>query len=40
MSGSMDKTNKLFNLNDLTGKYEFTKEVAYHEGFVISVTPM
>jgi hypothetical protein len=40
MSGSMDKTNKLFNLDSETGKYSFVKEVSYHEGFVISVAPM
>lgn len=39
MSGSMDKTNKMFNLN-ATGKYEFVKEMTYHEGFVVSVAPM
>jgi hypothetical protein len=36
----MDKSNKFFNLNTTTGKYVFTKEVTYHEGFVISVIPM
>ena len=40
MSGSMDKTNKMLNLNPETGKYEFCKEMNYHEGFVVSVTPM
>lgn len=39
MSGSMDKTNKMFNLTG-SGKYEFCKEMSYHEGFVVSVTPM
>ena len=39
MSGSMDKTNKLYNLN-ANGKYEFCKEMSYHDGFVISVVPM
>jgi len=40
MSGSIDKTNKLYNLNNATGKYEFTKEVQYHEGFVLSICPL
>ena len=40
MSGSIDKTNKLYNLNSSTGKYEFEKEVKYHDGFVMAIEPM
>lgn len=36
----MDKTNKMFSLNNDTGKYDFQKEMTYHEGFVVSVAPM
>lgn len=40
MSGSIDKTNKLFSLNNKTGKYDFTKEVSYHDGFVLNICPL
>ena len=37
LSGSIDKTTKLFMLNNATGKYEFEKELAYHTDFVYAV---
>lgn len=40
MSGSIDYTNKLYNLNQGTGLYDFTKEVKYHEGFVLDICSM
>ena len=36
LSGSIDSTSKLFNLSNLTGKYDFDKEISYHTGFVYS----
>jgi WD40 repeat protein len=40
ISGSIDKTNKLYTLNSDSGKYEFSKEVQYHDGFVVSTCSM
>ena len=40
MSGSIDMSNKLYNLNNMTGKYEFVREVKYHDGFVLDICPM
>ena len=40
MSGSIDKSNKIFNLNSGTGKYDFVREVKYHDGFVMAIEPM
>ena len=39
MSGSIDFSNKMYTLNRATGKYEFTKEVLHHEGFVMNIIP-
>lgn len=39
MSGSIDMTNKIYKLDPLSGKYSFTKEVKYHEGFVLNIIP-
>ncbi|TNV85584.1 hypothetical protein FGO68_gene1924 [Halteria grandinella] len=39
LSGSIDSTSKLFTLSNLTGKYEFDKELSYHTGFVYSTAP-
>ena len=39
MSGSIDFSNKMYTLNRQTGKYEFTKEVLHHEGFVMNIIP-
>mmetsp|Transcript_22163 Transcript_22163/g.21386 ORF Transcript_22163/g.21386 Transcript_22163/m.21386 type:complete len:150 (-) Transcript_22163:39-488(-) len=39
LSGSIDKTNKLYILNNATGKYEFEKEFAYHNDFIYSIAP-
>lgn len=39
MSGSVDYTNKIYMLDNLTGKYEFLREMKYHNGFVLSITP-
>jgi phospholipase A-2-activating protein len=39
MTGAMDLRNRLFNLHAESGKYEFDKEVQYHQGYVYSVSP-
>ena len=39
MSGSIDMSNKVFNLNNAIGKYNFAKEVKYHEGHVLDICP-
>ena len=39
MSGSIDFSNKMYTLNRATGKYDFTKEVMHHEGFVMNIIP-
>ena len=39
MSGSIDMTNKMWNLNNAIGKYNFSKEVKYHEGHVLDICP-
>jgi hypothetical protein len=39
MSGSIDKTTKLFMLNNKTGKYDFEKELSNHNAFVYTVHP-
>ena len=38
-TGSIDKTSKLFLLGE-DGKYGMINQVAFHEGFVITVVPM
>jgi len=40
ISGSIDKSSKIFALNSDTGKYDFQNSVTYHTGFVVSVCPM
>lgn len=37
MTGAMDLRNRLFQLHHDSGKYEFDKEVQYHQGYVYSV---
>ena len=37
LSGSLDRTNKLFLLNNATGKYEFDKQFTYHSDFIYAV---
>jgi phospholipase A-2-activating protein len=39
MSGSIDKSAKLFILNNATGKYEFENEFMHHNDFVYSICP-
>ena len=39
MSGSIDMSNKIYNLNNAIGKYNFQKEVKYHEGHVLELCP-
>ena len=39
MSGSVDTTNKIYCLDNETGKYTFDKEVQYHNGFVMDIVP-
>ena len=39
MSGSIDLSNKIFNLNNAIGKYNFAKEVKYHEQYVMDICP-
>jgi phospholipase A-2-activating protein len=40
MSGSIDKTNKLYLLDNSTGRYDFVREVKYHDGFVLCIIPL
>jgi hypothetical protein len=40
MSGSVDMTNKLYELDNQTGKYTFLREMKYHTGFVMDIIPM
>lgn len=40
MSGSIDMTNKLYLLDNMTGRYEFIREMKYHDGFVLSIIPL
>jgi len=40
MSGSIDMTNKLYLLDNMTGRYEFLREMKYHDGFVLSLIPL
>jgi WD40 repeat protein len=40
MSGSIDMTNKLYLLDNMTGRYEFIREMKYHDGFVLSIVPL
>jgi hypothetical protein len=40
MSGGGDNSNKMFTLNEVTGKYDYRQAVAYHEGFVMCLCPM
>ncbi len=37
LAGSIDKSSKLFVLNNRSGKYDFEKEMTYHDGFVYSI---
>jgi hypothetical protein len=30
----------LFHLNTNSGKYDFVKEIKYHEGFILDICPM
>ena len=39
MSGSIDFSNKIYTMNRQSGKYDFTKEVMHHEGFVMNIIP-
>ena len=39
LSGSIDKSAKLFILNNATGKYDFENEFMHHNDFVYSVAP-
>ena len=39
VSGSIDKTVKICGLNQQTGKYEFEREMAYHDGYVFALHP-
>lgn len=39
LSASIDSTSKLFMLDNLTGKYDFEKEISFHSGFVYSSAP-
>ena len=39
MSGSIDMTNKMYNYNSGSGRYDFDKEVKYHDGFVLNIIP-
>lgn len=39
LTGSIDRTNKLFSLNNATGKYDFEKEFTYHTEYIYSVIP-
>lgn len=39
MSGSIDMTNKMYLLDSDTGKYDFQKEMKYHDGFVLNLIP-
>lgn len=37
VSGSIDKSTKLFQINNTNGKYSFDREFVYHEGFIYAV---
>jgi len=39
LTGSIDKSCKLYILNNASGKYDFDKELMYHDGFVYSIIP-
>ena len=39
MSGSIDLSNKMYQLNKATGQYDFLKEINHHEGFVMDIIP-
>lgn len=39
-TGSIDKTSKIFHLDEATGRYDFKNSVEFHTGFVVSVCPM
>ena len=39
VSGSIDKSVKLFSFDKSNGKYAFEKEFAYHDSFVYAVHP-
>lgn len=37
MSGSIDYSNKMYMMNRQTGKYDFSKEIMLHDGFVMNI---
>jgi WD40 repeat protein len=39
VSGSIDKSAKLFSMDRASGKYTFEREFVYHEDFVLAVHP-
>ena len=39
VSGSIDKSVKLYDLDKTTGKYSFEKEFTYHDDFIYAVHP-
>lgn len=39
VSGSIDKSVKMFMIDKSNGKYAFEKEFAYHDSFVYAVHP-
>ena len=39
VSGSIDKSCKLFEMDKSNGKYDFAKEFVYHEGFIYGLQP-
>jgi WD40 repeat protein len=40
MSGSIDMTNKIYLLDNMTGRYDFMREMKYHSGFVLSLVSL
>lgn len=40
MSGSIDMTNKIYLLDNMTGRYDFMREMKYHDGFVLAIVPL
>ena len=39
VSGSIDKSVKMFNIDRSNGKYAFEREFAYHDAFIYAVHP-
>jgi WD40 repeat protein len=39
VSGSIDSSCKLFNLDKSNGRYSFEREFTYHDSFVLAVHP-